>query len=158
MAERLSAVAVAAAVPGAVCTAATRARPWGTTTRPESSSQVRAPPGRPSGMGGACKARSWLLHHLLAGSAELGGKILELGETISHRQNRLGVVDVHTGLERQRRQGGSKHIDQSERRMPGHEMPAAVLAVLPLADGRLFVRANVLGTRRDPDRRRLPKR
>jgi len=121
---------------------------------------MRMPSARPSETGGLRRTRlaSSLLRHALAGSAELGGKVLELRQAIPHRQHRLGVVDVHTRLERQRRQRGGKHIDQSERRMVGQEMPTALFAVLPLTDRRLLERANVLGTSRDPERRRLPKR
>src|SRR5689334_8884705 len=114
----------------------------------------------PDGTGGVRRPglSGSLLRHALAGSTELGGKVLELRETIPHRQHGLGVVDVHTGLERQRRQRGSKHIDQSERRMVGQEMPTALFAVLPLAYRRLLECVNVLGTGRDAERRRLPKR
>jgi len=99
-----------------------------------------------------------LLRHVLAGSPELGGKVLQLGESIPHRQNCLGVVDVHAGLERQCRQRGGEHIDQSERGVVGQEMPTALFTILPLADRCFLERANVLGASRDPNRRRLPKR
>jgi hypothetical protein len=55
---RSSTVFVAAMLFGAVCIAATRAKPLGIATRQASSSEVRAPPARPGGMGDACKASS----------------------------------------------------------------------------------------------------
>src|SRR5439155_14384583 len=45
-----------------------------------------------------------------------------------------------------------------ERRMIDHQMPAAFLAVLPLAHGRLFDRCDVLGAFRDAHRNGLPER
>ena len=99
-----------------------------------------------------------LLRHLLAGSPKLGREVLQLGKAIPHRQNRLDVVDVHTRLERQRRQRSGEHVDQSERGVVGQEMPTALFTILPLADRCFLERTNVLGTGRDPDPRRLPKR
>src|SRR4029453_11110728 len=91
-----------------------------------------------------------LLHPALPGASKLGGKISQLRKAIPHRQNRLGVVDMETGIERQRGQGRRKHVDQSERWMGGHEMTAAFLAILPLTHWRLLEHADMLGTGRDP--------
>src|SRR5689334_18122896 len=75
-----------------------------------------------------------LLRDRFARAAELLGKVLELGQAVPDRQYGLGVVDVHGGLELQRRQGGGEDIDQAERRMVGHQVPAALAAVLALAE------------------------
>src|SRR4051794_20878133 len=42
------------------------------------------------------EAASLLADHF-AGATEFSGKILQLGQTVSHRQHRLGIVDVNTG-------------------------------------------------------------
>src|SRR6266851_1981354 len=86
-----------------------------------------------------------LLRYLLARSAELSGKVFQLRESIPYRQNGLGVIDVDARAKLQRRQCGRKHIDQSQRRVIGHQMAPAFLAVLPLAHCRLLEHANMLG-------------
>src|SRR5205814_9363057 len=58
----------------------------------------------------------------------------------------------------QRWQGRGEDVDQSERRVIDHQMPAALLAVLPLAHGRFFDRCDVLGTFSDAHRDGLPER
>src|SRR5262245_34478222 len=99
-----------------------------------------------------------LLRHALTRASKLGGKIFQLRKTVPHRENRVGVVDVETGFERQRGQRGHKHVDQSERWMGGHEMTSALLAILPLAQRILLEHADMLGTGRDPHGGGLPER
>src|SRR5579883_2563324 len=65
---------------------------------------------------------------------------------------------MHAGLELQGGYGRRVHVDQSQRRMVGHEMAAAPLAVLTLADRRLLVHRDVLGAFGHADRIRLPER
>ena len=48
------------------------------------------------------------------------GKSLNFGKAIAHRQNGLGVIDVNTRLELERRKSSGEYIDQTERRMIGH--------------------------------------
>src|SRR5262245_5376452 len=50
-----------------------------------------------------------------------------------------------------------ENIDESERRMIGHQMTAAFGAVFALAHRRLLERRNMLRPGRDPDRVRLPQ-
>src|SRR5207237_6270923 len=70
---------------------------------------------------------------------------------------RLGVIDVHARREGERRKGRGEDIDQPERRMIGHQMTAALRAILALAHRSLLERRDVLRPRRDPHRFRLPQ-
>src|SRR4051794_7750381 len=86
--------------------------------------------------GGAARC-AWpgaLFRNGLAPAAELGGEVLELGQAVAHRQHGLGVVDVHAGPEGDSRDGRSENVDQAERRMVGHQVPAALRAELALAE------------------------
>jgi len=60
------------------------------------------------------------LRNRLAGSTELCGKILQLRQSVSHRQNRLGIVDVDARAKLERRQRCCKNVDQAQRRMVRH--------------------------------------
>src|SRR5262249_44306807 len=102
--------------------------------------------------------RSSLLCHLLARSAKLRGEIFKLWEPVTHRQNGLRVVDMHPWTKHQRRQRSGVYIDQSQRRMGGHQMATALLAVFPLARRRLLEHANVFGANCNPHGIGLPKR
>ncbi len=106
----------------------------------------------------AARSGGRLLRYLLARSAEFGGKVLQFRQPIAHRQHSLGVVDVDAGRELQRRQRRREHIDQSERRVRGHHVAAALLAELPLAHRCLLEHGEVLGARHDPHRIGLPER
>src|SRR5215813_13375523 len=99
-----------------------------------------------------------LLRHALPRASKLGGKIFQLRKTIPHRENGLRVVDVKTGIERQRGQRGREHVDQSKRWMGGHEVTSAFLAILPLAHRSLLEHADMLSTGRDPYGSGLPER
>src|SRR5215472_12705955 len=61
------------------------------------------------------------------------GKSFSLGNPSFIRQNRLRVVHVHRRRKLERRQRRREHIHHSQRRMIGHQMAAAFLAVLAMA-------------------------
>src|SRR5205807_4919623 len=84
------------------------------------------------------------LRDALPGAAEFSGKILQLGQAIAHRQHRLGVVDVNARGEGERRDRCGEHVDEAERRMIGHQMPAAFRAVLTLAELALLEAGDML--------------
>src|SRR5262249_61433894 len=96
-----------------------------------------------------------LFRELLARSAELSGKILQLREPVSHWQNGLGVVDVHAGTKLQRRQCGREHVDQSERRGIWDQMAPPSLSVLSLAHPRLLGHSPLFWTPPGPPRDRV---
>lgn len=57
---------------------------------------------------------SWpLFRDDFAGAAQLGRKVLELGESVPHAQHRFGVIDVNAGSEGKRRDRGGEHVNQS---------------------------------------------
>lgn len=85
-----------------------------------------------------------LLSDLLARSAELGWKILKLREAVPYGQNGLSIIDVEAWIKRERWKRGRKHVHQTKRRVIGHQMTSAFLAILPLTDWRLLVHADVL--------------
>src|SRR3954454_17991818 len=68
--------------------------------------------------------------HRDTAASEFGGKVLQLGQAVLHRQHRLGIIDVHARREFQRRYRCGIDVDKAERRMVGHEVPAAAFAVL----------------------------
>src|SRR5215475_14258710 len=70
----------------------------------------------------------------LAGAAELLRKVLQLRQAVLHGQDGLGVVHVHAGHELQGRNRRGVDVDETERRMVGHKVAAALGAVLALAD------------------------
>src|SRR5262245_61657370 len=74
-----------------------------------------------------------LLSHCNTGASQFGRKILQLRQAILHRHHRLGIVDVDARRELQRRDGRRVDVDKAERRMVGHEVTAAALAVLAMA-------------------------
>ncbi len=78
-------------------------------------------------------AQPSLLRHRLARAAELLREVLQLWQAVLHRQHRFGVVHVHAGQELQVRQGGREDVDEPQRRVVGHQVAAALGAVLPLA-------------------------
>src|SRR6185295_282041 len=84
--------------------------------------------------------------------------VLELRQTIVHRELRLLVVDVHPGAERKLGDHGGIDVGNSPARVLGEEMPAALLAPLAIAPRRLVVGADALGPARDPQRFGLPER
>src|SRR5258708_39324831 len=90
-----------------------------------------------------------LLRDCFARAAELLGEVLELGQAVPDGQHGLGIVDVHAGLEAERRQGGGEAVDQPELRMVGHQVPAALGTVLALAELGLGVGRDMLHARRD---------
>ena len=75
-----------------------------------------------------------LLRDDVAGSAQLGGEILELWESIPYAQHGLSIVDVDAGGEGEGRDRRREHVHKSQSWMLGHEVPAAFLAVLTLAE------------------------
>src|SRR3546814_19127751 len=101
--------------------------------------------------------RSPLLRDHLARAAELGGKVLQLGQSVTHRKHGLGVVDVDAGGEREGGDGGGEHVDEAERRMIGHQMTAALRAALPAAERRLLERRAMLRAIRELDGRGIPQ-
>ncbi|CCD91473.1 hypothetical protein BRAO375_1550024 [Bradyrhizobium sp. ORS 375] len=89
-------------------------------------------------------ATSYSLRHHLAGAAELGRKILQLRQAVLDRQDALRVVDMHAGRERQRRDRRGIDVDHAERRMVGHQVPAAFGAVFAVAHVGLVIGADRL--------------
>ena len=59
----------------------------------------------------ACRPAIVLFGHYLAGAAELGGEVLQLGQAILHRQDGLLIIDVDARHKRQVGQGGREHVD-----------------------------------------------
>ena len=80
----------------------------------------------------------------LARAAELRGEVFQLGQAVLHAQHRLGVVDVDPRRERERRNRRGEHVDELERRVLGHQVAAALLAVLAVAELRLREGRDVL--------------
>src|SRR5947208_17049866 len=97
----------------------------------------------PSGATSTTSARG-LLGDRLAGAAQLGGEVLELGKAVLHRQDGRLVVDVHPGGERERGDRRRVDVDQIPRRMPRQEMAAADLAPLAIALLGLVVLADLV--------------
>jgi hypothetical protein len=64
---------------------------------------------------------------------------------------------MNSGRKFQRRQCRREHINQSQGRMIGHEVPAAFLAILPLANLGLLKHSDMLGSRSYPHGFGLPK-
>src|SRR5262249_5965257 len=93
----------------------------------------------------------------LAGPAKLRREILKLREPVAHRQDSLGVVDVHARLEGEARECGGEYVAEPERRVVGHQVPAALLAVLALAQRRFLEGRDMLGPGRDPHGAWLPQ-
>src|SRR4029453_13299569 len=92
-----------------------------------------------------CAARDvTLLRNQLAAAAEFARKILQLGQAIAHRQHGLGIVDMDRRRESERGDGRRKDVDQPERRVVGHQVAAALLAVFAVADRRLGERRHML--------------
>src|SRR5262245_27259799 len=85
-----------------------------------------------------CAARdATLVGHHLAAAAELAWKILQLGQAVTHRQHGLGIVDMDRRRESERGDGRRKDVDEPERRVVGHQVATALLAVFAVADRRL---------------------
>src|SRR2546430_4679367 len=99
-----------------------------------------------------------LLSHRNTTASKFGREILQLRQAVPHRQHRLGVVDVHARLEFQRRDGRGVDVDETERRMVGHEVAAAALAILAIAHLGLGELAEEFGALGDADVLRLPQR
>src|ERR1700743_163224 len=78
-----------------------------------------------------------LLRNDIAGTSQFCREVLQLRQAIFHRQYRLCVVDVNARCELQGRNGRGVDIHEAERRMVGHQMPAASLAILTVACRRL---------------------
>jgi len=93
----------------------------------------------------------------LAGAAEFGREVLQLWQAVAHWQHRLGIVDVNAGGEGQRRERGGEYVDQTQRRMIGHQVPAALGAILTLTERGLLERGHMFGSRRDPHSIRFPE-
>src|SRR5712692_10408950 len=98
-----------------------------------------------------------LLRHGHARTSEFGGKVLQLGQPVLRRQDRLGVVDVNTRAEFQSRDRGRIDVHQTQRRVVGHQMTAASLAKLAVARLRFHEPGEKLCTFCDTDVLRLPQ-
>src|SRR5439155_15939074 len=70
----------------------------------------------------------YLLDQQCARATHLRRHVLLLGQTVLDRQHRLAVVHMKRGLEWKLRDRRRIDIDQAERRVIGHHVPAAVLA------------------------------
>ena len=92
-----------------------------------------------------------LLRDHLARAAELFRKVLELGQPVLQRQDQFLIVDMNAGLEVERRDRGVEYVNHSDRRMVDHDVAAAPLAILPLAEWRLGEHANLITPFRDLD-------
>src|SRR5262245_38112481 len=105
-----------------------------------------------------CAARdAALIRHQLAGAAELARKILQLGQAVAHRQHGLGVVDMDRRRESEGRNGRRKDVDEPERRVVGHQVATALLAVFAVADRRLGKGRHMLLPPGDAHRLRFPQ-
>src|SRR5207244_10580000 len=69
----------------------------------------------------------------------------------------LGVICMDTGNEIKSRNWCGEHVHETQRRMIGHEMPAALCAILALTERRLLESRDVPGPRCDPHGLRLPE-
>src|SRR5229473_5132780 len=87
--------------------------------------------------------RQALFRNGLAGTAKLRREVLQLWQAVSYGQHRLGIIDVNAWGEGKRWNGGSEHVHEAQRRMVGHQMPAALRAILTLAKRRLLERGHV---------------
>src|SRR5687768_2344848 len=87
---------------------------------------------------------AFLLGNRLAGTAQLFGEVLELGEAIFHAQHGRLVVDVHPGCKRKFRDRRRVDVDQAPLRVPRQQMAAADLAPLPIAPLVLVVLADLV--------------
>jgi hypothetical protein len=82
-----------------------------------------------------------LLRDHLPGTAKLGRKVLQLRQTIPHRQHGFGIIDVNAGRELKRRNDRHEDIDEADRRMIGHQVAA------DLAPGAGVIEIAVAGSR-----------
>src|SRR6185437_1788756 len=80
----------------------------------------------------------------VSGAAEFRRKILQLWQTVTHRQDRFSVVDVHLRGERQVRYGGGEDIHHVQRWMTRHEVAAAHPTELAMTQIRLVKGRDVL--------------
>src|SRR3954451_5168728 len=99
-----------------------------------------------------------LLGDRLAGTAQLFGEVLELGEAIFHGQHGRLVIDVHSGCKRKCRDRRRVDVDQTPLRVAGEQMAAADLAPLPIAPLVLVVLADLVFSLGHLDRLGLPER
>ena len=127
-------------------------------SRPAARGTAHLPPHGARGFGPFNPEHGRLLRHGLAGAAELARKVFQLRQPVAHRQNGFGIIDVHAGLEFERRQRCREHVHQAQCRVIGHQVAAAFVAILPLAERRLLEHGNVVGAGGDLHRIRLPQR
>src|SRR5262245_38824208 len=113
--------------------------------------------GRTAWRGALFRRSAKLLRNHLAAAAELGGKVLQLGQAVAHPQHGLGIVDMNGRLECEFGQGCREHVDHLERRVVGHQMATAFLAVFPLAERRLGEGRDIRLALGDAHRLRLPQ-
>src|SRR4051794_9289200 len=73
------------------------------------------------------------LRHGPAGSAEAGGKIPHLRQSVPDRQHGFGIVDVQLGFEVEQGDRRREHVDEFQPRMTRHQVAAAAGAILAAA-------------------------
>src|SRR5687767_1107244 len=99
-----------------------------------------------------------LLGDGLAGSAQLRGEVLQLGEAVLHAQDGRLVVDVHARRKWKLRDGRRVDVDQAPFRVPRQQMAPAELAPLPIGPLVRVVLADLVLSLGHLDRFGLPQR
>src|SRR4030081_534432 len=62
----------------------------------------------------------------LARAPQFGREVFQLGQAVAHRKHGLGVIDMNAGLEFESRNRGREYVHESDRRVIGHQMTAAL--------------------------------
>ena len=86
-----------------------------------------------------------LIRERFARSADLSWKILELKQSIFHRQDDLRIIEMHLRFERKIPESADTNIDQAERRMIYANVAAAFRAITTIADIATLESAEKLG-------------
>jgi hypothetical protein len=93
----------------------------------------------------------------LARAAEFGWEVFQFRQAVPHGQHRLSVVDVNAGGEGKGRDRRGEYVHETQGRVIGHQVPAALRAILALAEFGLLERRDMLGARCDAHGLWLPE-
>ena len=99
-----------------------------------------------------------LLRHSNPRATKFGRKVAQLGQSVLHRQNRFGVVDVNAGHKFEIGNDRRENVGQSKSRMLGKKMAATLCAKVTVAAFRLHEMPDLFGALGHFHAVRLPER